>query len=439
MRTGNWTTRIAAIGLLIGLGLFIFSFRTVLNGPHEHRQADSVFSGYFYCIEPGSQFLFPHVGPRGETSGVAINEFPVYAYILGKICQIKGSWDETTPRVVSLLFALLAGLLFWKTLLKKFNLDPKQMGNGWVEFLMIFILLPVNWTFFSIPMPESTALFFYAVSAYLWTVYPKQKLVFTISAAFFLLGFLIRPFYILFLFFFIPSWIASVIILGLCIFLFWFWYRYWDSHVTTVPGYFGIHMETLSEILASVPRALAILPNRILGQTALVGLYSLYLIRKKYSWVVIFYLASIAMMYILKPTHVEAHAYYLLNAGLFASFGIFLSLHLMSPKQRNWFLVLFLVYSFSVTQHNFHSNGNWERTHKALEAHGPLPENAVVATYLGMSPQWLYFLKRTGYIFEPSQFNGTCPSKATQFLMTSTEPSAESPPPLVLKDCPSLQ
>ncbi len=436
MQNQKWTIRIALSGLFIALGLFLFSFRTVLNGPHEHRQADSIFSGYFYCIEPGSQFLYPHIGPRGDAAGVAINEFPIYSFILGTICQIKGSWDEVTPKVISLLFALLAGLLFWRTLLKKYQLDPQEPGNSWPEFLVVFLLLPVSWTFFSIPMPESTSLLFYAVSAYLWTAYPKHKLIFALSSCCFLIGFLIRPFYILFLFFFVPSLIAGVFLLAASIFLFWFWYRYWDSQATTNPGYFGIRLETAREMIMSVPHALSMLPSRILGHTALVGLLGLYLIRKKYPVVILFYIACIGMMYVLKPTHVGEHAYYLLNAGLFASFGIFLSLHLMATWQRNLFLLLFLLYSFSVTQHNFHANGNWERTQAALEEHGKLAPDAVVATYLGNNPQWLYYLKRTGYIFEPTEFNGTCPAKATQYLISSEERTAEGPFKLLLRDCP---
>jgi hypothetical protein len=436
MQNSKWTKIICGLGLAIGLGFFLYSFRTVLNGPHEHRQADSIFAGYFYCTEADSHFLYPHIGPRGATTGVAINEFPVYAYTLGKICQLKGGWDEITPRVVSLLFAILAGLLFWLTLLKKYNLNSKESGSGWPEFLVVFLFLPVNWTFFTIPMPESTALLFYSLAGYLWTAYPQNKKLFLLSSLLFILGFLIRPFYVLFLFFFVPSWIASSVILACCVFVFWFWYRYWDSVVTTSPGYFGIRLQSLQQTLDAVPHALAMLPDRILGHTAVVGLFSFYLVWNKYRKLVLFYIASILMMYILKPTHVGEHAYYLLNAGLFASFAIFLSLPLMTPRQRNWALVIFLIYSFAVTQHNFHSNGNWERTKQAWIENGNLPDDAVVATYLGMNPQWLYYLKKTGYIFEPEEFQGQCPPHATHYLINSQQLNDKGEPKLSLRACP---
>lgn len=409
---------LAAVGLLIAFGFFLSSFRTVLNGPHEHRQADSVFSGYFYCMEEDSQFLRPKIAPRGATDGVAINEFPIYAFVLGKVCQLKGGWDEVTPRVVSLLFAILSGILFWKSLLKKYELNGDVDGQGWLEFLAIYLLLPVTWTFFSIPMPESTALFFYSIAAYLWTGFPKKKSIFALGGIFFAIGFLIRPFYILFLFFFVPNFLLSGIVLAVCIFLFWFWYRYWDSMVTTTPGYFGIRLQSTQEILQSVPHALSMLPSRILGHTAIVGLLSFYLIRKKYFQVVLFYVAAIGMMYVLKPTHVGAHAYYLMNAGLFSAFAIFLSFGLMTEKQKIASLIVLLLVTFSSTQHNFHRNGNWERTQSALKEFGELPQEAVVATYLGGNPQWLYYLKRTGYIFEPADFKGQCPPNATHYLIS---------------------
>ena len=80
---------ISLIGILIGLSLFIFSLKTVLNGPHQHRQADSAFVGYFFCTE-NIDLLHPHIAPRGMTEGTAVNEFPIYGYALGNLCKISG-------------------------------------------------------------------------------------------------------------------------------------------------------------------------------------------------------------------------------------------------------------------------------------------------------------------------------------------------------------
>lgn len=427
---------IAYLSLLLGLCLFFYSFKTVFNGPHEHRQADSIFAGYYYCTDSTTEFLKPKIGPRGITDGVAINEFPIYAYVLGKICQIKGGWDEFTPKIISLLFAFVAGILFWLALTKKYNLDRKKAESSWPVFLMIFILLPTNWTFFSIPMPESTALVFYGISAYLWTHYKKNQKIFVLSSLVFFLAFLIRPYYILLLFLFVENLVACGIIGAVCVFLFWLWYRHWDTLVTTSPGHFGIRLETKQQMLDSIPSAIAVIPDRLVGHTAVVGFFSFYLLWKKQRKLILLYAAAFVMMYVLKPRNMSGHAYYLMNASMFASFIIFLSLPLIKQKQQKIFLLGFLLVTMALTQHNFHANGNWNRVQAALKEYGPLPEDALVATYLGQNTQWLYYLKRIGYQTNDA-FTGQCPPKATHYMIaSSSEKFEDGEPKLVIKDCP---
>lgn len=432
------TKWICAVGLSIGLALFLFSFQTVLNGPHGHRQADSIAPGYFYCTEPGSHFMYPHIGPRGDAEGVAINEFPLYAYALGKICQWKGSWDEYTPRILSLVFAIVSGFLFWLALIRKYNLSPTENDNSPLQFFTIYLLLPVNLTFFTIPMPESTALLFYSSAAFFWTHFPKKMPALALGSLLLLMGFLIRPFYILFLFFFAPHWILMPILFLGAVALFWLWYRLWNSMATTNHGYFGIQTQSISEIIHNFPHALQALPKRIFEHTALIGLVSFYLVRNQYRLLILFYLATLGMMYALKSTHIPDHAYYLLNAGLFASFIIFLSLRFLTPKLKNYFLIAFLLLGFQHTQHNFHANGNWEKVQAALDNYGAaLEPEAKVATYLGLNPHWLYFLKRTGWIFTPQEYTGVCPQNATHALYLTDSLNKESQSILKLERCQS--
>ena len=267
---------IIALGFLIGFGLFFYSFNTVLNGPHKHRQADSAFVGYFFCTE-NTDLFHPHIAPRGLTEGTAINEFPLYGAIVGGICQMKGSWDETTPRFISLFFAIASAFLFWFTLRKRYNLQKVT----WIEYLTLFVFLPVNWTFFTIPMPDSTGLFLYAFAGYVWSFIDKSdapiRQIFykVFGAVIFMMGFLVRPYYILFLFFYFPGIITSGITLLFCMGLFWLWYRYWNSIATTTHGYFGIQFQTSREVLASLPNALAHLPTRVFEHTAIIGFWAL--------------------------------------------------------------------------------------------------------------------------------------------------------------------
>ncbi|MEK6772746.1 MAG: hypothetical protein AABY64_02290 [Bdellovibrionota bacterium] len=412
---------IISIGLLIGAALYIYGFKTVLNGPHQYRQADSAFVGYFFCTE-NTDFFHPHIAPRGLTEGTGINEFPIYGAVLGGICRIKGSWDEATPRLVSLFFAIASAVLFWGILKRKYNLDRVT----WIEYLVLFIFLPVNWTFFTIPMPDSTGLFLYALAGYIWSAIPlkdhsraKQLALKILGSIIFMLGFLVRPYYILILFFYFPGLLTTAITLVLCIGLFWFWYRYWSTAVSVNPTYFGIQFQTSKEVLASLPNALAHLPTRIFEHTALIGFWAFAICWKKYRWIVLFYIANIGMMYVLKSTHIADHGYYLLNAGLFATFALILGYQELNTKQRSFFLSFFLLYTFAFTQHNFHRNKNYDMTIEAASK-VDLPANAIVATYL-TDPQWLYYLKRIGYISPPEFFNGTCPPGATHYLIHDPE------------------
>lgn len=407
---------VISIGFLIGIGLYLYGFKTVLNGPHQYRQADSAFVGYFFCTE-NTDLFHPHIAPRGLTEGTGINEFPVYGAILGGICRLKGSWDEATPRLVSLFFALAAAMLFWSILKKRYQLDRVT----WLEYLTLFVFLPVNWTFFTIPMPDSTGLFLYAFAGYVWSfINPNdsksRQYAYKITGSLiFMLGFLIRPYYILFLFFYFPGLITTGVTLVSCMGLFWLWYRYWCTTVSANPRYFGIQFQTTKEVLASLPNALAHLPTRVFEHTALIGFWTLAICWKKQNRIVLFYIASILMMYILKSTHIADHGYYLLNAGIFSSFALLIGFQELTTKQRTVFLSVFLLYTFSFTQHNFHRNKNYDMTLEAA-AQVNLPKDAIVATYL-TDPQWLYYIKRIGYIFPPETFNGSCPAGATHFLI----------------------
>jgi len=421
-RSIRWIT---LFGFVVGFLLFVYSLQWQLNGPHQHRQADSVYPGFFYCFDSDSRFLYPRVGPRGLSDGVAINEFPIYAYSVGQICKLKGSWDESTPRIFSMIMAFLAACFFWLILQRKYHAAPEsKSGLSFLEYLLIFFFLPVNWTFFTIPMPESTALFLNALAGYLWIYFPDSKIKKVLAFLIFCTSFLIRPFYILLLLFYFPGLLIVGTTIVVCIALFWGWYRYWSGLVTTMPpGYFGIQFQTKAEVIASLPRAIAHLPVRVLEHTAVVGIFSMFMMWRREMLLVLFYVASLLMMYVLKSTHVSAHGYYLLNAGVFASFIIYLSLQYLTKTQRQAFLVFFLLYTFTSTQHNFMRNGHETELQVALQdfeakSHQILPAEAKVATYLGLTPEWVYYLKRTGFIFEPLEFKGSahCPLGATHYL-----------------------
>ncbi len=424
---------ICIFGILIGILFFAYSLQTMLNGPHQMRQVASVYPAYFYCTE-NADFLYPKIGARENEAGVAISEFPIYAYAVGKICQLKGSWDEATPRVFSIVMALLAASLLYSFVSKRYDVVDR-MSHPRLIFFSIFFFVPITWTFFTIPMPESTALVFYFFAGHLWQSAPKTLgWKSWLACASFCLGFLIRPYYVLLLFLFLPHVAQIIFVLTSCIFLFWLWYRYWAPLVTTNPGYFGINFESKTRILESLPRAFAHLPERILEHTAAVGLASFFLLRHKQRYLILLYIASVAMMYVLKPTHVAAHAYYLMGAGVIAVVVLFLSMAEMKPKWQAWFLAGLFVFTFSNTWHNFRINPSLDAIADQVAKVGGIPEDAKVASYMGSSAsEWLYYIKRTGFELPETAFKGACPEGAEYYVIR--EPDAKFPNNVRIHNC----
>ena len=424
------SARICLVGWLIGLAMFGYSLTTYLNGPHQMRQAATAFVGYFYFKE-GTPFLYPKIAARGLEAGVAINEFPIYGYIVGLVAKLKNSWDETTPRVVSLLFAIAAAFLFFKALSRKFPEHRFSM----IEFVTLFLFVPVHWTFFAIPMPDSTALFFCALAAALWAR-PRQTWSVRAAAALsFWIGFLIRPYYILILFFFAPSWLTSGVVLAGSVILFALWFRVWNQMVTTNHGYFGVQFQSTQQILAALPKALGSLPSRLIEHTSLIGLWLFYLVARKNPRLLLWYLAPVGMMLVLKATHIAVHPYYLINASVFAVMLLALGLNTLTEKQRAVFFALFLIHTFVSTQHFFRKNDDLELIERALAVSGPVPENAVMAAYTDGYSQWLYYIKRTGYELPIDGFKGQCPTGATHYLIQKPEEGSPRAK-IVIDRCP---
>jgi len=403
---------------LVLIGQMIYSSQFVIHGHHEHRQADSMAPGYYFCKDyPNSSFFKPKIGPRGISDGVAINEFPLYSTLLGYLCILKKGWIDWIPKWVSLFFSSLSALFFYLAFTKKFLLYENNKKDFFI-FLFFYLYLPNNLVFFSIPMPESTSLFFISLACFAWTHRENNYFFITTGIFLFSIGFLARPFYIIFLPIFAPNRWISFLNLIICIFLFWLWYRWWNSMVTTVPGYFGIQSQSFGDIISHIPELRYVVFDRLIAHTAIVGIFSFYLVfnssRKK---IIFYYLGCIVLMVSLKSTHLKDHAYYLLNASVLSSFIIYAGFKLISKEiYKDLFVLLFGLVTIITTQHQFHSNGNLDRTMAALKEYGSLPEDAIVATYLGQSPHWLFYIKKTGFIFNKADFNEMCPKGATHML-----------------------
>lgn len=420
---------VALILLTIGwIVLFVQTIDVPLQGTHRWRQADTLFSSYYFCTEE-TNILYPRIGPRQNTAGVAIGEFPLYSYITGMVCRLKGGWDEVTPKLVSLTFTLLGIFIWWKALRLNYQLASLRFSH-W--FALSFFSV-ISLSFMTIPMPESLAFFIFGISSYCWANFKdashKNKV---LGSILFSLGFLLRPYHIPFLTIFRPRWKTFALTLLTCIILFVLWYKLWAASATQIFGHYGIGFESLDKIFQAIPGALAILPKRLMDHTGVVGLIAFFLAFKVDRWLHLIYVGSIGLMLILKPTHLANHAYYLSNPA-FISFMI-LALGFNQLKMdwhRNGLVLLYVIFGIATTQHNLTSSKQRDDWQRLLAVAKEAPELAKVITYTGDGPQELYLMKRMGWTGSELAFNSQapCPQGAEYYLLRTEGAQYQ------LKDC----
>lgn len=419
------TVKIVVTVLLTALGaLWVYNLPIPLNGTHQWRQSDTLITAYYYCTED-ARFAYPKVAARDGTSGVAIGEFPVFSYVAGLACRASGGWSEAAPKVLNLLF-LLGAIFFWGAFLRR-KWGPTE--HHWLFWVIAFAMTPLHLNYLTIPMPEATALFFFGLAAWLWqiAIFNKKSSYDVLASLVFLLAFMIRPYHVWLLFVLAPSWKRSAQVLVLCVAGFGLWYRWWAGLATERPGYFGIGFGSPAQLLAAVPRMLMAIPERISDQTAWIGLVPLVIGARFAPLWGLGFLASWGSMMVLKPTHIPAHAYYLMNAGFFASVLIYLGWRRMKPLNFAIVASLFALISVASTQHNFRRDSQWPIVSALIDAGRAVPPGDQVVSYMGQNPKWLYYLKRTGSMREPSEWKGpgSCPEGMKYFLRERADQAPE--------------
>jgi len=410
---------LAAVSL-IWFYLYAQTIQVPLQGTHQWRQSDTLFTAYYFCAE-NTDIMHPKIGPRRDTGGVAIGEFPFYSWMVGKWCQAKGSWDEVSPKVINFLFYFLAIWFWWIFLHNQYHLKNVR----WYHWAALCFYSMISLSFLTIPMPEATALLFFGAAGAFWSS-PKIKPLLNnnLGAIAFAFGFLLRPYHIPFLVMFKPKVKYFIGTFIFCVLLFAFWYKYWPAQATEVHGHYGIGFEGLGKILSSLPGALAMIPIRVLEHTSLIGLLLVPMVFKKDWLLILLYVGSIGMMVLLKATHIQNHAYYLMNAAFIALTIMVYGLDLLkTDTKRNLFLMAFILIGIGNTIHNIRPNS--VQIH-AVEIEGlakTIPPDAKVTTFTGGSPQYLYLLKRTGWLAEPESFQGgsSCPKGSDYYLIQSPD------------------
>lgn len=409
--------KIVLVLVFFGLfGLWLSNLTIPLVGAHQWRQSDTLITGYFYCTED-ARFGHPKVAARDGTEGTAIGEFPVFSYLTGLGCMASGGWSEAAPKILNLFF-LLGAFFFWGGFVRR---RWGTAEHDWIFWAAAFLCTPLHLNYLTIPMPEATALFFFGLAAWLWQTpdLRNKRGLDLLASLIFVFAFMIRPYHIWLLFVIAPSPARMGQVLALCVAGFFGWYRWWAREVTTVPGYFGIGFESPSAVLAAIPKMLRAIPDRLFDQTAWLGLIPLVIGARRAPLWGLGFLASWGTMMVLKPTHLPAHAYYLMNAGIFASVLIWLGFRAMKPRNAAIFASLFVVVSVANVQHNFQRPRDWAGIEKVIEAARQTPADAQVVSFMGPSPRWHYYLKRRGTRRDPSDFRGpgSCPQGMAYFLV----------------------
>ncbi|MEY4616283.1 MAG: hypothetical protein RJB66_1243 [Pseudomonadota bacterium] len=400
---------LAIIGLLIFINL-----ENPLTGTHKIRQADTLFTGYSYCIGD-STFLFPKIAHRESTSGVAIGEFPLFSALISIPCQLTGHWSEVPPKIIT-YFLWLLNLLIWTQWFKR-RTSTQNHANPYA-FQLFFIFSPLLLTYLLIPLPDALAVLILGLAALCWQRLDSKRLQWT-GTFLFSLSFLMRPYLFPTLLILAPTKNVTLRTFGVCGIAYLLWFKYWIRH--TEIWYYLTDIKPLSSLLASGWKA----PSALLQQVSLnhmnyIGLIPFYFAVKRNKKLFFAWLSSILFIVVLKSDHFVNHAYYFMATGLITVVAMadgFLELNL---KKQKIFTGLFVVMGVLAIQHNWRPPINLR--HKNLPK--IIKENNVafeekIAVYDTFDPQTLYLAKRVGWYFEKADWNGpqSCPTTARWALL----------------------
>lgn len=437
--------------LILFLIFVLFSLRNQffpLEGVHKIRQADTLFTGFSYCLEKSS-FFEPRIVQRGLNPGISIGELPVFSYLISLPCQQTGQWSETFPKLFNFFFLLL-GLVIWFQVLKLFLREPLSP----LPFAVFYFCSTNAIVHYQIPIPDHFALFLVGTSVWLHLILQnkflmtgKNSLAQTFSKnllqisvpLLFATAFLMRPYLIpLLVLFLLPIHPRSVFQPSFLLSLFFsvagyfIWYKWWTPHHATIT-YYNTSLVSPQEVLQQWPGIVKGFYEQILRSylnfTGLIFIFLLLWKPQKYfqqnhsahKWMrhfLILALTSYFFVVAIKGDHGTRHGYY------FSAFFIYLTFlltvlceTLQSQKLKTFFLYSFLLIGIANTQHYFHGKFQPYFT-ELVQLRNQIPQESLVATYAATEsndPVELYVLQRIGWSFARSDL----PSPVQQALNQS--------------------
>lgn len=413
----NFFQVVLSLGFVALATLVIRVLDVPLTGTHKVRQADTLFTGYSYCIGDSS-FLLPKIAHREATSGIAIGEFPLFSFLISLPCQITGTWSEIPPKLITYALWIL-NLCIWVLWFKR--KVPRSAQLNPYAFLLFLGFSPLFLTYLLIPIPDALAMLSLGIAALLWQ---RPQRIFHLSGAiFFTLAFAIRPYLFPTLILLMPSWKTGAGAFLLCGLFYLIWFKYWIQH--TQIWYYLTDTKPISSLVTNGWRPpLALIQQILLNHLNYIGLLPFALAVKKNKNYLLAWLLSIAFILILKGDHFVNHAYYFMATGLISVIAMAEGFLELSDKKQKIFAFFFVFMGLIAIQHNWRPLSH----QRAITLPQLMEQNHVafadrIAVYDTFNPQTLYFAKRVGWYFEKTDWKGpmTCPKEAKWALLFDSE------------------
>ena len=393
---------------IIYFGLLLWSnLKYPLIGPHWIRQADTLFSGYSYCVE-NTPFLKPTIAHREATSGVSIGELPLFSYVMSIPCQLnKSEWDFQSPRILNLvIFIIMLWVWFLAIpLIFKKKIDP-------LFWVVAILFSPVTLVYLTMPIPDSMALLFLGLGYLSLERFNRNWIGQLLFSVLFTLSFLMRPYFFPLILFNFKNWRTYFWTMPLLIASYWLWYKWWVPQHTEIFYYATeaksplVIFEKLNVILLGFWKQLNY------SHLNYVGLLLIPLFFKNYKLIFAVWLAAFAFVIGIKADHFVVHAYYFIAAGFVGAIMFALLLSEFNFRFKKIFTILFVLIGISSTQHHFLSVPihKFELANNLRDQTQP---SELIAMYSSsFNPSYFYLSSRMGWILPLESSTQPCPEKA---------------------------
>jgi hypothetical protein len=417
------------LSILIG-----FSWNGSLLGSHKIRQGDTLFTAYSYCKEDGASFLYPKTVFRGDTSGVAIGEFPIYSWLLSLPCRMTGEWSDSTARLTSLLLFFL-GLYIWGLF---FQSRLHQKWPGWPIYLMLSLFSSQVLTHYFIILPDVASFLLIGISSFLYEKNSKfihiDTFVFKpLSIIFFVMGFLTRPYMIPLLAIIFPfDWKAfknsmkkAAPFLVMSVLAYGFWFKYWSTHSEVT--YFAINFKLVDFInqwqaivSATATRIFRDVLN-IIG-LILIGYFSLK--KKMNTSDALNIFGAIILIWIATTYAVINHGYYLNAVSLIATYFMLSHWNELAKKWAALFIFLWVLIGLASNVHQFDPKRSIsEQDHfNQIKLKFEIKDFEKIVVYQeGWIPEPFYRMRAVGHSWPQETFNEgkSCPKNVRVFYLAN--------------------